>query len=805
MTPLWSLLFLALGGLIWLWRAERARLAQQLAEQEETIRRLEFILNATTDGIWAWDLLTGADYHSPRYRELLGYADDELPHTLPGFEAIVHPEDLPRIQAAQQAHLEQRQPYQVELRLRTRQGDYRWFVSRGQAQWDAEGRPLKMVGTITDITGRKQAEAALQANEEHLQLITDTAPVILLEFDLDLRYRFVNRRAADMIGLSRSVMLGRPVREVIGERSFIEALPYMRQALAGQAVDFEVELSDTPQGCRIMDVHYVPRHDASGAVIGLVAAVTDITQRKGYEKELRLLRTLVDRNQDNVFITRANGAFHYVNDAACRSLGYSREELLGGMRVPDIDPTFDQTAWDQHWLELKSAGMLKVETLNRRRDGQVFPVEVHVTFIEHEGQPFNCAIVRDISERKQREGELEAARAAASAASQAKSQFLAHMSHEIRTPMNAIMGFTQILERDPLTPDQGELLRKIEEASQGLLQIINDILDFSKIEAGQMSIESHPFALEGVLGQIHSLATVSARAKSLDFHIQADNTLPGWYRGDAVRLRQVLLNLSSNAIKFTERGRVELRVSPVAVTATTARLRFEVSDTGIGIAPATLGSLFRPFTQADATTTRRFGGTGLGLSISKRLVELMGGDIGATSTPGVGSVFWFELPLVRDADPGAAVIEDTAAPDSAKPSGPRLSGLRVLAVDDNRINLLVLERALELEDAHVSLAADGRQALEILRTHPAGFDIVLMDVQMPVMDGLTATRAIRADPALARLPVVALTAGVLAEERAAAQAAGVNDFLAKPLNLEALVGMLQALRPQASMDSGAKV
>ncbi|MFM8442039.1 MAG: ATP-binding protein, partial [Methylococcus sp.] len=266
--------------------------------------------------------------------------------------------------------------------------------------------------------------------------------------------------------------------------------------------------------------------------------------------------------------------------------------------------------------------------------------------------------------------------------------------------------------------------------------------------------------------------------------------------GDSLRLKQILLNLVSNAIKFTDQGAVSVRVRPLALTKTAARLRFEVSDTGIGIAPEALARLFQPFTQADASTTRRFGGTGLGLSICKRLVELMGGTVGATSEPGAGSTFWFELPCERAA---AALAEAPAASaadgNTAPTTGPRLQGLRVLGVDDNRMNLFLLERALKLEGASVLLAADGQQALQILEANPRGVDCVLMDIQMPVMDGLTATRRIRAQPELRHLPVIALTAGVMAEERERALAAGVDDFLAKPLVLETMVAMLRPYLP----------
>jgi CheY-like chemotaxis protein len=361
--------------------------------------------------------------------------------------------------------------------------------------------------------------------------------------------------------------------------------------------------------------------------------------------------------------------------------------------------------------------------------------------------------------------------------------------------MNAILGLTQILEGGALTPDQRDILSKISSSGVGLLHIINDILDISKMEAGQFKVEQQPFELPPVLARLRNLLSASAHDKGLALVVPDAGDIPGPLVGDPLRIEQVLINLISNAIKFTPAGRIELRIRPLQLTDSSALLRFEVRDTGIGISPEALAKLFQPFTQADASTTRRFGGTGLGLSISKRLVELMGGAIGADSTLEAGSTFWFELPL------GRGSIADFAAAHPAAPApaaGPQLRGLRVLAIDDNRINLFMLERALQLEGAVVSMAADGQQALQTLAANPEGFDVVLMDIQMPVMDGLTATREIRQDPALARLPVIALTAGVLAEEREAALNADVNDFLAKPLDLQNMKAMLASfLNPAA--------
>ena len=406
----------------------------------------------------------------------------------------------------------------------------------------------------------------------------------------------------------------------------------------------------------------------------------------------------------------------------------------------------------------------------------------------------------DITERKRNEDamralteDLEAQVASRTAqlraASAAKSEFLAHMSHEIRTPMNAVISLIQLLNREPLTPDQAEIVRTIADAGESLLRIINDILDFSKIEAGHLQLEQRPFDLAALMKRLEKLHRESAAKKGLRLSIDIPPPLRREIVGDALRLEQVFINLLGNAVKFTARGNVALRTLVQKESATEVLLRFEVSDTGIGIGPNELANLFQPFTQANHGISKSYGGTGLGLAICKHLVELMGGRIGVVSKPDEGSTFWLEVAFPW-ADGNCDPVAE-AAPEATRE--PRLPGLRVLAVDDNQMNLFVVDKLLRKEGAAVVLAADGQQALQILKTSPAAFDVVLMDVQMPVMDGLTATRAIRADPAIASVPVIALTAGVLAPEREQALAAGVNDFLPKPLDRTQMIEMLASI------------
>ena len=367
------------------------------------------------------------------------------------------------------------------------------------------------------------------------------------------------------------------------------------------------------------------------------------------------------------------------------------------------------------------------------------------------------------------------------------------MSHEIRTPLNAIMGLAQLLEEGELRSEERGLIQQISESGQSLLRIINDILDFSKIEAGQLQMESHPFNPVQSLRNVLHLFQPLAKTKALDLRLElAEGDLPPAVMGDRLRLEQILINLVSNAIKFTERGEIVASLRSLSSDGA-SRLRFEVKDTGIGIAPEALANLFQAFSQADMTITRRYGGTGLGLAISRRLVALMGGDIGVNSLAGHGSNFWFEIPCERSAEQGEC-------PESIEPEEVErmdvadLQGLRVLAVDDNRINLLLVERA------RVSLASDGQQALDTLKTAPGDFDVILMDVQMPVMDGLAATREIRRIPELVHLPVIALSAGVLPEERAAAFSAGFTGFLAKPIDIKQMRDLLHSIRGKRRAD-----
>jgi PAS domain S-box-containing protein len=690
--------------------------------------------------------------------------------------------------------------------------DNRWLLRLGMAVV-----ALLVLGTFhalwrslnqTSLAWRRADAAGRQLSAT----LENTPDVAVQWFNPEGRVIYWNRASERLFGWSTAEAAGQSLDQLMFSReqaaSFLDVIA--RIAASGEPVgpvEFQVRTRDEEARWIEASIFSIPG-DNPGELI-FVCMDIDITGRKLAQRGLaefnRDFETFLNQTTDFVYFKDANGRFRFCSQTLANITGHRHWRDLIGKHDRDLFPAATARAYAEAEYPVFAEGKPLLDQVEKyfNSEGQVGYVETSKwpLFDEHQKVVGLFGISRDITERMRnqeelrryrqhleelvasRTEELAQAKEAAETANVAKSAFLTNMSHEIRTPLNAITGMAHLIRRAGLAGEQLARLDRLELAGEHLLEIINAILDLSKIEAGKFSFEEVPLRVETIVANVAAILRDRAQAKGLDLVVEVGD-LPERLLGDSTRLQQALLNYATNAIKFTEAGRVVLRVAPVDENADGVLLRFEVEDTGIGIAPEHLVRLFSAFEQADNTITRRYGGTGLGLAITRKLAGMMGGDAGAISVPGQGSTFWLTVRLPRGAGGESADSEPPCFDDAADTLRRDYPGRTVLVVEDEMINREVALAMLDEVGLVADVAEDGQIALDMVGGND--YDLILMDMQMPRMDGLTATRLIRQLPGKAQVPIVAVTANAFTEDKARCLEAGMSDFVAKPVDPVAL-------------------
>jgi len=636
---------------------------------------------------------------------------------------------------------------------------------------------------------RERMSQALKRSEERFELAMRGANDGLWDWDIGAGRVYYSPRWKAMIGYADDEIGDSPEEwaERIHPADLSHAMATLGESFKGSQEHYESTFRFRHKDGRYLTIlsRAIAVRDEKGEIVRLVGTHSDITERAELERHLRQLKEALDKHAI-VSIADTDGNIVDANDKFCEISGYDREYLLGKNHRLVKSGRHPDAYYTSLWQTISTGQVWHGELCNRAKDGSFYWVIATIApILDDDGKPVQYISIRaDITANKRAEESLRVAKEAAEAASRAKSEFLANVSHEIRTPMNGVLGMLDLALDTPLADDQRDYLDTARQSADALMGIINDILDLSKIEAGRLDIHPEDFSLTEFLRQSTQMFTHRCQTKGLRFILDLDPALPERVHGDALRLRQVLTNLLGNAVKFTDTGSVTLMVHPDE----RGHIRFKVRDTGIGIPPEKQQGIFEAFTQADGSITRRFGGTGLGLTISERLVRMMSGSLSVHSDIGQGSEFAFAIPL-----PAASAPADAGEMPASKGS-PARKGLRILLAEDNPINGKLAQTLLTKAGHSVATVGTGRQAIEALAD--ADYDLILMDMQMPDLDGIQATLAIRAEEIAqgkVRLPIVALTANAYESDRQSCLAAGMDDFLTKPLRRDELLATIARL------------